>query len=491
MFSGRNVKKSFNGMEVLHGIDLDVEPGKITVLVGPNGGGKTTLLWALSLLDPPTGGSVEIDGVLYDFDRPHSPHLSQPRRQVAIDGVPLSLPLRQKVFKRKTGASEPQINKNQKISPPWPRVTMVFQQLFLWPHLTLRENIRLPLERNNVSDSERRIEEYIRLFRMAHFIDRYPNEASLGQKQRVALARALALEPSYLLLDEITSALDVEQIGVILSHLQELRARGVGILIVTHLLGFARSAADKIVFLDEGKILQTGGSEVLDAPVNERVKLFLSMYKSGSSSGNQLEAVADAVVAQIRNGSFPEGENAEFLNRFQIIDLLRERIDETDLPRLFGVIEGREGASAAFALSLLRKFSERQEVQARLRSRWKSANAFLRGYLLWRILDDPELPGDWHATLFDFVFKEWDTFRKEQLMFWGMRKNVLEGIKSRISNPSFPESKKWAYLCCLPELAEDQKAAEGMIRSELDSSDAFTREVSRRLLDRFFSKRAV
>lgn len=264
MITARNIRKSFNGTEVLHGINLDVAAGAITVLVGPNGGGKTTLLWALSLLDPPTSGLVDIDGVSYDFDLMDRSQ-SQARRQVAIHGSSLSLPLQQ----------------SQKFTAPWPNLTMVFQQLFLWPHLTLRENIDLPLKRNNISNGAERLEEVIELFRMGHFIDRYPNEASLGQKQRVALARALALKPKYLLLDEITSALDVEQIAIILSHLQHLRDTGVGILIVTHLMGFARSAADKICFIDKGSVLQEGGSEILDAPTNERIRRFVSMHKFG------------------------------------------------------------------------------------------------------------------------------------------------------------------------------------------------------------------
>jgi len=117
---------------------------------------------------------------------------------------------------------------------------------------------------------------------MAEFIDRYPNEASIGQRQRTALARALILDPSYILLDEITSALDVEQVSVILSHLQALRDKGIGVLLVTHLIGFARRAADRVVFLDEGKVLESGGPDLLDCPKNERVRRFLSVIESAT-----------------------------------------------------------------------------------------------------------------------------------------------------------------------------------------------------------------
>lgn len=238
MLIGQKITKKYRGEEILKGVDIAVEPGKITALIGPSGSGKTTLLRTLSMIDLPDSGNIVLDSEEYDF------------------------PLETK-----------------SIVPPWPRVSIVFQQLFLWPHLTLRKNILLPLR--GIIDADY-IEELIKILGMEEFIDRYPNQVSLGQRQRVALARALALNPEYLLLDEITSALDVEQINVVLNHLQTLRDKGVGILIVTHLLNFAQKASDKIVFLDEGLVIETGGKEVLEKPKHERIKKFLSIVKAAT-----------------------------------------------------------------------------------------------------------------------------------------------------------------------------------------------------------------
>lgn len=452
MLIGEGIKKTFAGEEVLHGVNLAVEPGNITVLIGPNGGGKSTLLKALSLLEPPDEGTIRIDEE-HEYRFPLGP--------------------------------------DRKILPPWPRVTAVFQQLFLWPHLTLRQNITLPARKRRKLDRGEALAKLIKLFDMSHFIDRYPNQTSLGQRQRAALARALILNPSYLILDEITSALDVEQIRTILTHLRALRDEGVGILVVTHLPGFARRVADRVVFLDEGRVIEEGGPELIDAPRNERVRRFLSMYKSDADKSSELQYIADIVLAQIRDGHFPEDANAEFLNRFQLIDILRDRVEEKDVSLLLNVVESDSGPSAAFAASLLRSFCRREDVQARLRTRWESASDFLRCYLLWRILDDPDLPLEWHVKLFDFIFDKWDTFKNEQMMFWGTRQNVLAGIRRRMSDPTFPKTKTWAYLCCLPELAEDRGAAEAAVRNGLDSSDPFTRKVAGKLLARFFVKEAV
>lgn len=242
MLQVKQVTKSYGGTKVLKGIDLAVEPGKISVLIGPSGSGKTTLLKILAMLETPDSGSVSVDGSTYNF------------------------PLEKKAL----------------IKAPWPKVTVVFQQLFLWPHLTLFQNMTLPLYARGEDDDSPRVHELIELFDMKDFIYRYPNEASLGQRQRAALVRALLLEPEYILLDEITSSLDVEQTAIILSKLKELREKGIGVLTITHLLHFAREAADKVVFMDGGEVLEEGGPGLLVNPSHERIRKFVSVVMEAS-----------------------------------------------------------------------------------------------------------------------------------------------------------------------------------------------------------------
>lgn len=242
MLQVKQVTKSYGGTRVLKGIDLAVEPGKISVLIGPSGSGKTTLLKILAMLETPDSGSVSVDGSTYNF------------------------PLEKKAL----------------IKAPWPKVTVVFQQLFLWPHLTLLQNMTLPLYARGEDDDSPRVQELIELFDMKDFIYRYPNEASLGQRQRAALVRALLLEPEYILLDEITSSLDVEQTAIILSKLKELREKGIGVLTITHLLHFAREAADKVVFMDGGEVLEEGGPGLLVNPSHERIRKFVSVVMEAS-----------------------------------------------------------------------------------------------------------------------------------------------------------------------------------------------------------------
>jgi ABC-type polar amino acid transport system ATPase subunit len=240
MLIGRDIKKTFDKNQVLHGIDVSVVPGKLTAVIGPSGGGKSTLLRALSLLDPPDSGSVTVDEVTYAFPRVNANHLA----------------------------------------PPWPKLTVVFQQLFLWPHLTIRQNILLPLEKHEHGRQNGEVNALIELFELGDFVERYPNEVSLGQRQRAALVRALALKPKYLLLDEITSALDVEHVSKILEHLQTLKEQGTGILLVTHLIGFAKHSADQVVFMENGRILESGGPALLTSPSNGRLLKFLSLVET-------------------------------------------------------------------------------------------------------------------------------------------------------------------------------------------------------------------
>jgi len=240
MITATAITKSYGPKRVLGGVNLAIAPGQIVALVGPSGSGKSTLLRAVSLLEPPDEGTVTVDDISYAF----------PRR-----------------------------NGNGSV-PPWPKLTAVFQQLFLWPHLTVRRNISLPLHCHGSAEANAIVGELIDRFEMEEYADRFPNEVSLGERQRAALTRALALRPKYLLLDEVTSALDVEHVGVVLNHLKTIRDQGVGILLITHLIGFARRAADRVLFLDHGRILEEGPAEILSHPQSERLREFLSLVET-------------------------------------------------------------------------------------------------------------------------------------------------------------------------------------------------------------------
>ncbi len=231
MLSARNLHKSYQDRVILNGVDVDIAPGQISCVIGPSGTGKTTLLRVLCQLEKEDAGEILVDG--------------------------------------------------EQNTAPWPKVTAVFQSLFLWPHLTLRENIMLPA-RNHNPQADKDIEGLIKLFEMNHFIDHYPNQSSIGQRQRVALARALILNPKYVLLDEITSALDVEQTARILTKLTHLKERGIGVFLITHHLGFAKRAADQIIFMSDGKVTEQGPPAILQTPTTERLKQFMSLAEIGA-----------------------------------------------------------------------------------------------------------------------------------------------------------------------------------------------------------------
>ncbi len=242
MLEAKTLSFAYADRPILKDVSVQIAQGDITVLIGPSGCGKTTLLRCLALLEQPKAGCVQVDEAVFSAPWPK-------------------------------GGIE---------NPPWPRLTAVFQQLFLWPHLTLRENILMPVRRLHKTDNEDHLDALIEAFDMQAFITRYPNEASLGQRQRVALARALMLQPRYLLLDEITSALDVEQIAKILAYLKNLRGKQIGIFLITHLLGFARHTADQVLFMADGTIVERGGADILRNPQTERLSQFLSVIAAAS-----------------------------------------------------------------------------------------------------------------------------------------------------------------------------------------------------------------
>ena len=243
MLIGHDIKKAYGGKAVLQGAGIQVSPGQISALIGPSGAGKSTLLREMAFVEPPDEGRIEIDGRSFEYpaDRDKNPSV-------------------------------------------WPSVTVVFQRLHLWPNMTVRDNIIMPVrERSNGRQWADDVDRLVADFGMEEFIDRYPNEVSVGQAQRAAIARALLLKPRYLLLDEVTSSLDVEHVSNLLRYLIELRATGeTGILLITHLLGFAKRSADQVFFMDNGKIVEQGGPDVLSAPGNERLARFLSLMQDAS-----------------------------------------------------------------------------------------------------------------------------------------------------------------------------------------------------------------
>lgn len=241
MIKAKNISFAYETRKILDDISLDIKEGEITTLIGPSGAGKTTLLKALTLLEKPVEGQISIDDVEYKF------------------------PIEADEF--------------EKLEMPYPKMTVSFQQQFLWPHLTLEENIKLPYQNIEKTLDGWTFEELVEFFDMSSFIERYPNEASLGQRQRVALARALICNPKYLFLDEITTFLDVKQIAKILESIKQLKNRGISVFIITHLIEFAKDAADQVLFFDKGKIIEKGGASILSKPKTKELKEFLSYAK--------------------------------------------------------------------------------------------------------------------------------------------------------------------------------------------------------------------
>ncbi|MFJ3196069.1 amino acid ABC transporter ATP-binding protein [Streptomyces griseoviridis] len=243
----RSVHKSYGALDVLKGIDLQVQAGEVTVVLGPSGSGKSTLLRTVNHLEKVDRGTISVDGELIGYRRSGGKLYELPEREV----------LRQRT-----------------------RIGFVFQNFHLFPHLTALENVveapvnALKRPREEAEASARRLLERVGLGDKA---DAYPRRLSGGQQQRVAIARALALEPRLLLFDEPTSALDPELVGEVLDVMRDLARSGTTMIVVTHEIGFAREVADTVVFLAEGRIVEQGPpAAVLDAPAQERTRAFLS-----------------------------------------------------------------------------------------------------------------------------------------------------------------------------------------------------------------------
>ncbi|WP_377194536.1 amino acid ABC transporter ATP-binding protein [Ruegeria meonggei] len=233
----RGVRKRFGEHEVCKGIDLDVAEGEMVCLIGASGSGKSTLLRCMNLLEPIDDGVIWLDG---------------------------------------TDISEPGLDPQ----PVRQQIGIVFQSYNLFPHMTAAENVMLAprrVRRLSREELRPRVAKLFSRFGLGDRMEHYPDQLSGGQQQRVAIIRALAMEPRIMLFDEITSALDPELVGEVLDVLRDLRKQGMTMVLATHEMGFARELADKVCFLDAGRILEQGRPDVLFAsPREPRTKAFLS-----------------------------------------------------------------------------------------------------------------------------------------------------------------------------------------------------------------------
>jgi polar amino acid transport system ATP-binding protein len=233
----RNLTKSFGGLQVLKGVDLQVHQGEAIAVIGPSGGGKSTFLRCLNLLEEPDGGDVIFEGQKIN------------RKGTDVDR-----------YRQKMG--------------------MVFQHFNVFPHMTVQQNVTLApvlLKKKTQAEAD---EQALRLLDRIGLLDKkdeYPRKLSGGQKQRLAIVRALAMEPDVMLFDEPTSALDPEMVGEVLSVIRALVQAGMTTVIVTHEMGFAREVSDRILFMSDGVIVEQGApADLLDHPQQQRTQDFLS-----------------------------------------------------------------------------------------------------------------------------------------------------------------------------------------------------------------------
>ena len=252
LVQARGVKKRFGAHTVLDGVDLDVAKGEVVVIIGASGSGKTTLLRCINLLETYDDGSIQLDGIEIGYrDGPSAGQRTRRRRR-----------------------------SERELSPIRADIGMVFQLFNLFPHLTALQNVMLGLtkvRRKSRAEANEIARQWLTRVGLEAKLDALPAQLSGGQQQRVGIARAVAMGPKVLLLDEITSALDPELVGEVLSVVQQLAREGMTMIVVTHEMTFARDVGSRVVFMDGGRIAAQGSArDTLINPQHERLKAFMS-----------------------------------------------------------------------------------------------------------------------------------------------------------------------------------------------------------------------
>jgi hypothetical protein len=248
----------------------------------------------------------------------------------------------------------------------------------------------------------------------------------------------------------------------------------------------ARGVLDFGLTLDDPFAKEVAG-ELLHRLADGGFEQLLTPSELGDDpDGTLFDFAAEAIISYLRTGHQPKDEDSDRLNQVPLIDALRSRITTYDVSWIMAVVAAESGSLAAFYLSLIKKFDTRTDIRDMLRQRWETATPYLRAHLMWRILDDPQLPEEWHRAIFNFVIAEWATFSEVVRKFLGGPKSVIPNVLRRLGDASYPESKKWINFCRLPEIAEDQEAAKALVSLGRLMPDPFCKEVAEVLLQRFF-----
>jgi len=282
----KNLQKNFGSLEVLKGIDEHINKGEVVSVIGPSGSGKSTFLRCLNLLETPTNGIIEFDGeIIYKRE-------SLQYKQILDEIKKNKSQMNPTEYKKRYSEALSTYNEykdlekkhldsyERKINIHRQKMGMVFQHFNVFPHLTVLENITLaPVLTNKMTEkeAEKTALELLEKVGLKDKVKEYPKKLSGGQKQRLAIARALAMNPEVMLFDEPTSALDPEMVKEVLEIIKAVVNTGMTVVIVTHEMGFAREISDRVLFMDDGKIIERGTpKEVFDNPQNQRTKEFLS-----------------------------------------------------------------------------------------------------------------------------------------------------------------------------------------------------------------------
>lgn len=232
-----NLEKSFGEIKALNNISTEIKKGEVVVVIGPSGSGKSTFLRCLNLLEVPTGGKIFFENV----------NITDPKNNINL-------------YRQKMG--------------------MVFQHFNLFPHMTILRNMTIaPIKLQNrpVEEAEKTAKELLKIVGLSDRANAYPAQLSGGQKQRIAIVRSLCMNPDVMLFDEPTSALDPEMVGEVLDVMKDLARKKMTMIVVTHEMGFAKEVGDRILFMDEGKIIEEGTPhEIFNSPKSDRLKTFLA-----------------------------------------------------------------------------------------------------------------------------------------------------------------------------------------------------------------------